>query len=115
MDWSKFKCGDVVRWKAFTQDFEFHYGLIIGLEEFSEYHHYQFPFEDLDTSYDIMTGFGYIPMNYEYISSVTVFSFYEQKKRTIYQSSMDVPYRLELVYYDYEENLEIDLVGHNED
>ena len=49
MDWSKFKCGDVVRWKAFTQDFEFHYGLIIGLED------------------------------------------------------------------DYEENLEIDLVGHNED
>lgn len=101
MDWSNFKCGDVVRWKAFAMDFEFHYGLIIGLEEFSEYHHYQFPFEDLDSSYDIMTGCGYIPLNYEYVTSVTVFSFYEQKKRIIYQSSMDVPYRLELVLYDF--------------
>ena len=97
MDWSKFKCGDIVRWKALGQDFEFHYGLVIGLEEFAEYQHYQFPFEP---DYDLMTGIGYIPVNYEYVRSVTLFSFYEQKKRIMYQSSLEIPYQLELVVYD---------------
>lgn len=98
MEWSKFKCGDIVRWKAFTTEFEFHYGLVIGLEEFSEYYHYQFPFEP---DYDLMTGIGYVPVNYEYVSSVTIFSFYEQKKRIMYQSSLEIPYHLELVVYNF--------------
>jgi hypothetical protein len=97
VDWSDFKPGDVVRWKAFGHDFEFHYGLIVSFEEFSEYHHYQFPFE---RDYDLMTGIGYLPLKYEYVSSVSVFSFSEQKTRIIYQSSMELPYQLELVAYD---------------
>lgn len=118
MDWSKFKCGDIVRWKAYGQEFKFHYGLIIGLEEFSEYHHYQFPFDGLEPGYDSMTGFGYIPLRYECVNSVSVFSFSEQKKRIIYQSSLEVPHFLELVLCAFDEEEDFDeavLIGHNED
>jgi hypothetical protein len=116
VEWSKFKRGDIVRWKAYGQDFDFHYGLIIGLEEFSEYHHYQFPFDALEPGYDMMTGFGYVPLRYECINSVTVFSFSEQKQRIIYQSSLEVPYLLELVLYEFAEaEVVADLIGHNED
>lgn len=101
MDWSDFKRGDIVRWKAYGQEFKFHYGLVIGVEEFSEYHHYEFPFDDLEPGYDMSTGLGYIPLRYEHVSSITVFSFSEQKKRIIYQSSLEVPYMLELMLYDF--------------
>jgi len=112
VDWSKFKCGDIVRWKAYGQEFDFHYGLIIGLKEFAEYHHYEFPFEELEVGYDMMTGFGYVPLRYESVNSVTVFSFSEQKKRIIYQSSLEVPYYLELILYNTDDE---DWIGHNED
>jgi len=112
VDWSKFKCGDIVRWKSFGQEFDFHYGLIIGLQEFAEYHHYEFPFDDFDPGYDMMTGFGYVPLRYESVNSVTVFSFSEQKKRIIYQSSLEVPYYLELMVYDLDDE---DWIAHNED
>lgn len=113
MDWSKFKCGDIVRWKAFGHTFDFHYGIIIGLQEFAEYYHYEFPFDDIDPAgYDRMTGFGYVPLRYESVNSVTVFSFSEQKKRIIYQSSLEVPYFLELIVYDFTVQ---DWIARNED
>ena len=66
-----------------------------------------------------MTGIGYIPVNYEYVSSVTIFSFYEQKKRIMYQSSLEIPYQLELVVYNFSSSLDplipTEWLGHNED
>ena len=49
-------------------------------------------------------GFGYVPLQYECVNSVTVFSFSEQKKRIIYQSSLEVPHLLELVLCDFTED-----------
>jgi len=118
VDWSKFKCGDIVRWKAFGLEFDFHYGIIIGLQEFAEYHHYQFPFEEIEPGYDVIGGFGPLPLRYECVNSVTVFSFSEQKKRIIYQSSLEVPYLLELVVCAFHEDEDFDeaiLIDHNED
>ena len=63
-----------------------------------------------------MTGLEYLPHRYQCVRSITVFSFYEQKTRIIYQSLYDVPYFPELVVYDFKDALDsLDLVGHNED
>ena len=106
MDLSQFKCGDIVRWKAFDKDFKYHYALIIKLTDYSEYSHYEFPFEQ---HYEIMTGLEYLPHRYQSVRAITVFSFYEQEVRIIYQSPYDVPYFPELVVYNFDEELELEL------
>jgi hypothetical protein len=110
---SEFKCGDIIRWKAFDQEFEYHYALVIRLHDYSEYTHYEFP---LEYGPEMMTGIEYLPHRYQCVRSITVFSFYEQKTRIIYQSPYDVPYFPELVVYDFDDSPDnLELVGHNED
>jgi hypothetical protein len=106
VDLSKFKCGDIVRWKAFDKDFEYHYALIIKLDDYSEYSHYEFP---LENQYDMMTGLEYLPHRYQAVRAITVFSFYEQTIRIIYQSPFDVPYFPELVIFDFDDEPEVQL------
>ena len=114
MEWSNFKNGDIVRWKAFDKEFDFHYGIVVRLEDYSEFSHYEFPlsypFEETMTGID-----AYIPRRYQYVRSITVFSFYEQKTRIIYQSPFDVPYFPELIVYNSEEEPEAEFTAHNED
>lgn len=91
MSTSSFKCGDIVRWKSFFSDVEYCYGLVLESEKISQYGYLEYPFFSHEDAFDL---------TYSTFCSrrILVFSFYEQKVTTVYQSAYDVPSFPEMVH-----------------
>ncbi len=86
-----FKRGDIVRWKAFFSNVEYCYGLVLESEKVSQYGYMEYPFFSHDDMFDL---------SYATFCTrrIVVFSFYEQKVTTVYQSAYDVPSFPEMVH-----------------
>ena len=86
-----FKRGDIVRWKPLLSNIEYYYGLVLESETTDEYGYMEYPF----FSYDDMLDMDYATFC---TRRIVVFSFYEQKVTTVYQSAHDVPSFPEMVH-----------------
>ncbi|MCK5342671.1 MAG: hypothetical protein KAR20_04665 [Candidatus Heimdallarchaeota archaeon] len=91
MSTETFNRGDIVRWRAFIDDVDYYYGLVLDCEDFSAYGHLDYPY----FSYDELTGVDY---NTFMTRKITLFSFYDQKVVVVHQSEADVPVFPELVH-----------------